>query len=164
MTQNKTPTAPPTFRVKDRTWTINLTVGLIDRVQEVSGVDLMADDRTPYLSLIFAPRQLGGVLWACVAQQAATSGVTREQFVDSLDGDALSAGWGALAEAIVFFSQTHLREAVQAEIDAKIAAMEQGFTALAEVASSEETGEAIKLAVKKLKEDMQADLPRAFAS
>jgi hypothetical protein len=161
---NHSPTAPPTFKAKDRTWTINLTLGLIDHVQEAAGVDLLADDTAPVLSLLFDRRKLGGVLWACVDKAAGALGITRDDFLDSLDGDALTAGWGALVDAIVFFTPIQSRKAVEAAFNTQMEAMEQGVTALVEVAASQETNQAIREAVIKLKEEMQADLPRQLAA
>lgn len=163
MTENGKVEAPPSFRTHDRDWTIILTVGLTDRVRDATGVDLLADDRTPYLSLLFDNRKLAAVLWTCVACQAEAASVEREAFLESLDGDALTAGWGALAEAIVFFSQKPLREAVKTDIELKIEAMEKGVLAMAEIATSEEAETAIQAALNQLKGELQADLPRAFA-
>lgn len=166
MSQNDKPTGPPTFQdSQKRTWTINLTLGLIDAVQAESGVDLIADegDVSPMVALLSDRRKLAAALWACVAPQAATKQVTREAFINALDGDTLAAGWGAMVDAIVFFTPSSRRSWVQAAFDAQIAAMEQGAIAVAEVAASEETNEAIRDAILKIKSDLQAELPRALA-
>jgi hypothetical protein len=167
MSQNeqKSPTGPPTFKTGSQTWTLNLTLGLVDHVQEATQVDLLADgDESPVIPLLFNRRKLGGVLWACISKQADAAGVTREQFIDSLDSDALTAGWGALFNAILFFTPIQGRPAVQAQFDAQMEALEQSVAAMAEVAKSQGTNDAIQELVGRLKEEMQSELPKALAN
>lgn len=166
MSQNNSPTSPPTFQdSQQRTWTLNLTLGLVDQVQEATQVDLLAEgDQAPVIPLLFDRRKLGGVLWACISRQAESNGVSRAEFIDSLDSDSLTAGWGALFNAILFFTPIQGRPAVQAQFDAQMAALEQSIAAMAEVATSAGTNEAIQQVVSRLKEDMQSELPKVLAN
>jgi len=157
--------SPPTFADSSgRTWTINLTLGLIDHIQEATGVDLLADgEHSPLTGLLFDPRKLARVLFASLGKQAESQRVDQKAFTGSLTGDSLAAGWGALVDAVVFFTPSQSRAALRAGIDAQMMAMEQGVLAIAKVASSTETNEAIRQRMKQLEEEMQAELPRALA-
>jgi len=92
-----------------RAWTISITVGAVQRVQAGCAANLSMLDRPcapgqpPLLealqrdALVFA-----AALWHLVADQAGKLGLTREQFIESLDANclpgALEAFWAELAD------------------------------------------------------------------
>jgi hypothetical protein len=159
--------AAPRFKdAKGNEWTLSLTLGLTDRVLSATGVDLLSDsgDTGTVLALVFDRRKLANVLWAVLSAEASDRGINQEQFVDALDGEALSNGWGALVDAIVFFTPPQGREVLRAAIESQVAAMEQGVAALAEVAASQATNDAMKEAAGRIKDAMQADLTKALAN
>lgn len=160
------PNSPPTFQDgAGRSWTLKLTLGLIEHVQESTGVDLLAEsESSPLVGILFDQRKLSRVLWCCLEKQAQHNEVPRDDFIDSLDGEALTAGWEALFNAVLFFIPPQARAVVQANFDAQMAAVEQGIKAMVEVAESQETDQAIRQAIGKIKREMQADLPRQLAS
>lgn len=149
-----------------REWRFAPSLGLFDAIQEATGVDLIPDgnDVSAVMALPMNRRKLSDVLWATVEGKAKDAGVTREQFRDSINGDVLTEGWGALLDAIVFFTPTSTRAEVQAAIDVQVAAMERGVTAVVETLRSEETEAAISEALSKVTEEMRRDLPKALAT
>lgn len=98
-------TAPPTFKAGGRVYTIDLNLGLIDSVLAATQLDLAPNegDYHEVSLLLLNPRKLGNVLWECCKDQAEANALDRSAFTKSLDKDALAAGWGALADAVVFF-------------------------------------------------------------
>lgn len=104
-----------------QTWIFDLTVGALRRVRST----VRADDGKPFdvLRLIDDPERalrlavdeqvlLGETLYACVEPKAA--GLSREAFLERLDGEALLAGLHALLEGVVSFSRTpELRRALE---------------------------------------------------
>jgi hypothetical protein len=161
-------TSPPSFRdAANRLWTLRPTLGQFDAIQDATGVDLLADGAggaSPVMALIFDRRKLSDVLWAACKPQADSQEITRASFRDALDGETLSGGWAALIDAVVFFTPSHSRAALRAQLDAELAASEQGLLAIAEVAASQETDKEIRKAIGKLKDEMQASLPAALES
>ena len=158
---------PPTFQDSlNRTWTLNLSLDLLDTIQEATQVDLVGDDgdTAVVIQLVFNRKKLGEVLWIACHEQAKGRDIDRKAFRTGLDGDALTNGWGALVDAVVFFTPTQSREAVRAAFEKQMEGMEQGCLAIARVARSLETSEEIKKQIAKIETDMQAGLPAAFAT
>src|SRR5689334_118076 len=91
---------------KKRSWTINLTLELADSVLAIADVDLLPDDNDyrEVIALCIRPRKLSAVLWECSRKAADSLGITREEFSEGLDADAMHAGWKAIQEAIEVFS------------------------------------------------------------
>lgn len=119
-------------------------------------------DVSVVMDLLFDRRKLGAVLWSCVASQAREQETTEADFLNTLDGDALTAGWGALVDAIVFFTPSQSRGAMQAAIEAQVEALEKGVEALVEVAQSEQTSESLKIVSQKMRDEMQAGMSKAL--
>lgn len=104
-----------------QTWTFDLTVGALRRVRSL----VRADDGKPFdvLRLIDDPERalrlavdeqvlLGETLYACIEPKA--NGLSREAFLERLDGESLLAGLHALLEGVVSFSRTpELRRALE---------------------------------------------------
>lgn len=145
-----------------REWRISPSLGLFDAIQEATGVDLIPDgnDISTVMSLPMHRKKLSDVLWAAIAARAKESGVSRETFRESIDGDVLTAGWGALLDAIVFFTPSSKRSELEAAIEMYSQAMDQGAQAIIQALKSEATSEAITQA---LEESIQG-LPKALAT
>src|SRR4051794_17377170 len=112
--------APPTFvDLKKRTWSISLNLELLDAIQAATQVDLVGDDgdSMPVIGLMFDRRKLGEALWVVCQDQAKVKDVDKKDFRAGLDGDALTNGWGALAEAVIFFTPTQSQSATRAAFE-----------------------------------------------
>lgn len=135
------PTQPPRFRdASGREWSIKLTLGVIESIQEQAGVDVLPRDCdvSTLTGLLFDPRQLAKVLWAAIQSK---DGSTWEEFRDALDGEALSLGWNALVEAVLFFIRSQsepLAKTVEEAIEASMRLMERGTEAIRRTMASAE--------------------------
>lgn len=161
MSEAKVVNAPPSFSdATGKRWTIDPSLGLFDRIQAATAVDLLASDAdlSPIIGLLFDQRKLGLVLWEAVGGAGDV-----QAFRDSLTADTLTAGWGALYDAVLFFTPLQSRKAVEAALESQLAVIEHGAKAIAEVAASEETKRAMEATVSGLKNEMQSDLVKAFA-
>ncbi len=153
----------PTF--KDATgheWRFTPSLGLFDAIQEATGVDLIPDgnDVSAVMSLPTNRRKLADALWASVKSQAGE--LTRAQFNERLNGDALTDGWGALLDAIVNFTPSQRREEVKAAIELQSTAMEQSVVAMVQTLKSDETTQAIRDAIDQAQREMASELPKAL--
>lgn len=166
-TTNGQPPTTPTFRdAAGRSWSIRLTLGLIETVLDETTVDLIPDncDVTNLTGLLFDPRKLSRVLWACVKQQA--NDVTVEQFRDAMDGDALLQGWNTLIEAVLFFTRSRsepLAAAIEEAIETAMKIVEQGTAAAIAMMRSEETERVISDTVAEAGREMHKGLASALA-
>lgn len=153
----------PTFKdAEGREWRFTPSLGLFDAILEATGVDLIPDgnDVSAAMALPTNRRKLSDALWAAIKSQAGE--VTRAQFNDRLNGDVLTDGWGALLDAIVFFTPIQKREEVKAAIELQAAVGEQSVKAAVETMKSEETNQVIREAIEKTQREMAADLPKAL--
>lgn len=160
--------APPTFPdANGRRWTIKLTLGLIEGVQERCGIDLAPDDNdiSPVAGLLFNTRKLGGLLWECCRKQAEADGIDREAFFEALDEDALSAGWGAVVDAIVFFIHSKspkVAESVRLAVEAQMQLLEAGAEQMQKAMQSDVTKQGIAEALDQIGRQMQSELNQAL--
>lgn len=161
-------TSPPTFQdAEQRTWTVKLTLDLLDRVLMSTQIDLAPDnaDVSAFCELLSQPRKLGGVLWACIQKQAESTGVDRESFLEAIDGKVLMDGWEAVRDAIHFFTQSRspkTAESIRAAIDAELKMMEAGAQVIIETIKSEATDEALKKKVAEIGRHMQGEIKKAL--
>lgn len=141
-------------------------MGLIDRIATNAHIKLLPDgnDTTAIVGLLFNPSQLGEVLWECVTEQAESKDFSRQQFIDALDGDALAGGFGALQDAIVFFTPKSTRDAMRIALEKQMIAIEHGGAMVARVAKSETTDQAIKKQLERIEEELTANLKTFDAS
>lgn len=164
------PTSPPQFQDShNRQWTVRLSLSLADRVYESTQVDLLPDsnDLSAITALTSKYRKLGAVLWECCKAQADEQGVSRESFMESLDGSALASGWGALVDAIVFFIRQESpkkADAVAATIEKLMEAVEAEAEMMLSVVRSEKTQESLNRVVAESGEKMQSELTKALDS
>lgn len=147
-----------------REWRFTPSLGLFDAIQEATGVDLIPDgnDVSAVMSLPMNRKKLADVAWAAVKSNA--NGVTREQFRESLDGDALTAVWGALLDAVVFFTPSSKRKEVQALIEVQLEVGEREVLAVVDTLKSPETAEAIQQAIDIAVAEMRDGIPKALAT
>lgn len=169
MTQEKIVSAPPTFTDSEkRVWTIKLNLSLLDAVQANCQVDLTIRDlKTDHITnLLFEHRSLGNVLWECCQHQAKDKGVDRDSFFQALDADALSAGWGALVDGIVFFIQQtqgpKMAQAVNELVEKQMALVERGAATLVETLKSRETDEKLKQKFDEIAKSLQGEMNRTL--
>lgn len=159
----------PTFRdAAGRSWSIRLTLGLIETVLDETTVDLIPDNCnvTNLTSLLFDPRKLSRVLWSCVAPQSQAEGVTVQEFREAMDGDALSQGWNALIEAVLFFTRSRsepLAAAIEEAIETAMKIVEQGTAAAIAMMRSEQTEQVINNCVAEAGREMHKGLASALA-
>jgi hypothetical protein len=102
-----------------RCWDLPLTLGRASKVRKVTGVDLAnVQNGRLFLDLRCTPEKLANVLWLLCedAAQAMDPPVTRSQFDDALDGDALDAARRAIANAAVALSPADKRPAFAAAL------------------------------------------------
>lgn len=158
---SKPSNSPPTFADSDgRVWTIKLSLGLIDRVQSATQIDLAPEDNnvSPITQLIFQSRLLGQVLWECCRPAAESAGVSREEFVDRLDPESLAAGWGALQEAVIFFIHSKspaVAVATRRAMEAEMQVVEAGARQMIATLESTTTEKALKEAIGRIGREMQ---------
>lgn len=107
-----TPTPAPTFRdAAGRTWTLRLNVLSAMRVKTATGVDFLSIARDPAALANFAagPEQVIKAAWALIQPDAEKLGVTEEQFLSSLDGDACDSLAEAMFAALTTFMPAKAR-------------------------------------------------------
>jgi hypothetical protein len=109
-----------------RFWTIRLNCGNLKRLRDTLGVDLLDATKTDTIgALLLDPELLANTLWQLCESQAAAKEIDRAAFVESLDGDALSAGWNAIRESYVLFCPAPRRPVLRDLLDRQLAAMER---------------------------------------
>lgn len=157
--------APPRFKdAKGREWAINPTLGRFDTILEHTGVDLIPDgnDVSAVVSLRASERKLCDVLWWAIQPLAAAKSIDRADFNDSLNGDVLTAGWGAIIDAIVFFTPAQRRAEVRAVIDLQLETGTREIEAMIALMQSEETKDSIQGAVNGAMTNAQEGLSKAL--
>lgn len=87
-------------------WSIELTVGVVEDVNKVTGFDFDAAIAKPekLAELVLqSPRKLAEILWVLCEEQANARDITPEQFGRSLTRNAIDSAADALIAAIVLF-------------------------------------------------------------
>lgn len=170
MSEPKTVTAPPTFADSTgRVWSLKLTLAAIERVQLATQLDLLPEDNDPteLTQLLFQDRKLGKVLWTLVETQATQEQVTHKQFLELCDENLLSAGWGALVDAIVFFIQTKnqaVGDALRETIEAQMRLLSAGADQIRETMQSGQTAAAVERVAANLGREIEGRIAQASAS
>ena len=103
------PTARTFTDARGRTWTVAITVGGVQRVQESAGLNLLGGPMSDLIGSMVDPVLVATVLFAICRPQANALGVTAEDFANAFDGRAFDAGLHALfmAWADFFSDQNH---------------------------------------------------------
>ena len=174
-------TAPPVFKDADgREWTVNLTVGIIDRVRERLKINLYVDkdDATEVVALLFDDQRLAGLLWFLVKKQAKGMVVAAEEdepehaygeadFRNALDANAMAEGWKAVCDAILFFTRAKnpkLAAAIEKVIEGQMRVVEAGVGQILETMTSPEVERGIQEAAEKIGQEMKANTVRQLAN
>lgn len=166
--ESKVVTKPPVFQdAKKNSWTINLTIGLLNRVLENNQVDLAPDnnDASPILGLLFQRNKLCDVAWTCCKAQADEKGVTRDDFLDAIDGNVIMKCWEALVDAIAFFIQSRsqkLAEAFLEAVEAGLKVLGMGAELTIKSIKSQQTDQALKKAAERIGQEMQNEIQKAL--
>ena len=96
-----------------RQWEIESSLLTWERVKSETGVDMLTISTTQEcLRQIDDPYTLGRVLFEAVAEQAASLGVSGDQFKRVVTADNLDEAANALIEAAIFFCRSRLRPAL----------------------------------------------------
>lgn len=158
MADQREVTAPPTFKAGGVVYPIDLNLGLIDSIKAATQLDLAPDngDYHEVSLLLLDPRKLGNVLWECVKDGAE---VDKAAFLKSLNKDALAEGWGALADAVVFFipNQEIAKQATEL-IEAQVRMIETQAKEVAKSFSSPEVAKAMQDVIEENGANMRAGI------
>lgn len=129
---------------KKADWSLDLTIGSIRRVKQLTGVDLLdAKDGRVLVELAENPIQTVDVLYAIVQPQAQARGMNDEAFGESLDGDSLRAATDAFIEELVLFF-LHYRPEIGRVLQALWGKVERINAQMGELALSKIEGPAVQ--------------------
>lgn len=169
--QPKEVNTPPTFQDQQKNlWTVKLTLGLIDEVLTETGVDLLPEnhDVSPIINLWFDARKLGTLLWCLCRRQAESKKIDQAAFLDVMDASTLKAGWGAMADAIIFFIQKtqgeKSAEAIEKLIEAQMRVLEAGVAELIATIEASEVDQAMRETARRIGAEMKAGILRELES
>lgn len=169
--QPKEVNTPPTFQDQQKNlWTVKLTLGLIDEVLAETGTDLLPEnhDVSPIINLWFYPRKLGALMWCLCRKQAESKKIDKDAFLGVMDASTLKAGWGAMADAIIFFiHQTQgekSAEAIEKLIEAQMRVIEAGVAELIATIESSEVNQAMKATASRIGAEMKTGIIRSLES
>lgn len=96
-----------------RTYRAAVTIRTAARLREL-GIDLNRMGEPEFWETVTAdPDRLGRALWLLVEKSAVDQGVTADQFVEALEGDAVYAACQAMREAFLSFCQPSVRTALR---------------------------------------------------
>lgn len=150
---------------KNKTWSLELTVGSARRVKDETGVNLLnmisfeSDGKASIAELeklIKDPFALVNVLFALCATQAKEADISGEDFAELFDADAIEAAANALIEEIINFSPAAKRKALTKiyQTTQRIAAREEAE--LEKMLNDENLDAKVEKEMKKLFTESQA--------
>lgn len=85
-------------------WLLKVTIGGVDRCRDIAGVDLLTIvGGEGFGEFIGDPVRAAKAVYAVVRPEANRRGVSEEQFLERLSGDAMDAARNALLDGIVDF-------------------------------------------------------------
>lgn len=125
---------------KGREWSADFTVSAMKRVRDRRGIDLAtlsANEFAGYRQATEDPVKLAEVLYTMCASQ--NPGVTEDDFLDGLAGDALHDAYAAFQEGFLLFCPGHLRTAYRTLVATSQAMTEKALTAIQEAATNPAT-------------------------
>lgn len=98
-----------------RPWRLRLTVGGVEEVKRVTGIELGDEKDTQWVNLLFkGGGKLVEVLYQLCEKQAEKLGVTPENFAYGFDGPTLEAAGNALGVAVAdFFPRSRISQALK---------------------------------------------------
>jgi hypothetical protein len=128
------------FRDKaGRDWRLEIDVAALARVHAATGVDigrLFEDGMRPYQELARDWATLVRVLWVLVADEAARTGVTEEQFGRGIGGDVLDAAERAFFGAVTDFYPSRQGKLLKTLMSKALAAAERTMDRAMEAAEA----------------------------
>lgn len=162
----KVVSAPPVFQVGEHRFGIKLTIDLVDQVLVETEIDLLneANDPTEVVQLLFHDRKLVRVLWVLIQDQAIAAGFDLAAFRKLCDGEVMSAGWGALVDATVFFirkKNEKVGDAYLETLEAQVAMLEAGANQIKKTMQSDETKRSMQRAATNLGKHVESQLAKA---
>lgn len=95
-----------------REWSVAINVGSVRRVREAMDFDIqaLADDHCQALGALLAdPVKMAAVLWHLCKEQAASFGVSEDDFYAAMFGETLDAAGEAFADAFFAFGRKPMR-------------------------------------------------------
>jgi hypothetical protein len=111
-----------------REWTLGLTVGALGDLKRDAGFDVGAAMKTGdalAVAIFGDVEQFAGALWVLVRDQAAAVGVDRDVFYRALDPASLDRAADAFVECLVDFFHRRRAPAIQAELPALLARVDE---------------------------------------
>lgn len=160
----KTIDKPPRFTdAQGREWTIRLSVQSIDDVQNAMGLSILPEgkDAQTLTGLLFNVKKLASVLWVLCRKQAEASGLDERGFREGLEADALTKGWEAIHDAVIFFIRQQspaLADAMAAVVQAEMRVVEAGAVEMVEAIRSSDVGASLSQATKDIAAEFKRDL------
>jgi hypothetical protein len=107
----------PAFKAGPHEWKVNLTIGLLGDIKRETGIDLahIFTDGEKLAEVMFSDTlKIVDAIWLICEPQATAAGVTQEQFLRTLDGEALDAATHAMLLGMTdFFPKARGREAMK---------------------------------------------------
>lgn len=101
------------FTAGGRVWTIRFSIATAGDLSKLGVEAVNPADLENLIRLNNDRLKLADVLWACVERKASEIGVTKDQFIDPLDGEESEAGLNALIEAFIRFNGSEVRPAMR---------------------------------------------------
>lgn len=133
---------------KQRQWTIRLDFGLLRTIRDAAQIDLGHIEKLAetWALLLYDDDKALHVLWLSIARTAEANSVTRDDFIASMDGEALQEALAALGSAIESFTQPRKRgmaeRAIRGVSEGMAKAIAQAEAEIEKVLS-QETGKAL---------------------
>jgi hypothetical protein len=85
-------------------WQVKVTIGAVDRCRDIAGIDLLTVvGGDGFGEFIADPVRAAKAVYAVVRPEAIRRGLSEEQFLERLSGDAMDAARNALLDGIVDF-------------------------------------------------------------
>lgn len=128
----------------DREWEIRVTVGTLERCRDVAGYDPLRLANEGELHRIHLdPTLLANIAWCSVSEEAGRRGVSRQQFVDAVRGEAIERLLDAWLRAFSDFFPPRragwirrTSESIAARIEEQMHPIESGDASTSSPASS----------------------------
>lgn len=120
------------FQAGGRDWVLKVDLPKIELVRAKLNFDIGARDCSQFEPLTNDPLKAGNVLWLLVADQAEKVSVSREMFLESLQGDDGETASRKLLEAIIDFFPSRQRDTLRRMLAEHVEAQSRVQAAAAE--------------------------------
>jgi len=143
---------------RERTWTVDATVGALKRVRDILGLNLAdpmaateADSIAPITRIDLDTILLVDVVYLIVKPQATEQGVKDEEFGAAIDGKALSAARDALMGALIDFFRQRGRTDVVKAIQTQMEIVNRAAAVAEETIASDEMTQILKTKIDQIR-------------